>query len=148
MSRYCLVCAHEQREAIDLALLRHQASYRALARAYGLDDSALQRHQRNHLALTWARAKELNAMLSAEHLLERLADLDARALRGLDAAEQQGEWRLVFAGIREARATVEAYGHLTAVSQFEQRLSALEAQQGGDHHGKDHPSLPGAPDAP
>jgi len=49
MPRVCTVCAHQERRAIDKALVAAQDPYRDIARQYGLSKDALLRHKADHL---------------------------------------------------------------------------------------------------
>lgn len=48
MPRTCTICTHPERAAIDQALA-HNEPYRQIAKHYGRSDSAVFRHQRDHL---------------------------------------------------------------------------------------------------
>lgn len=74
MPRTCTVCAHPQRDAIDLALLAGEP-YRHIAARWKLSTGALQRH-RDHLPGTLAKAHEAAEAVSAGTLLDRLKELN------------------------------------------------------------------------
>lgn len=109
MPRNCQVCASPDRYDVDTALLAHDSGYRQIAVRFGLHESAVYRHQREHLQLTLTESKELGRMLSAENLVARLSDLEARTQRALDYAERTGDYKMLAVFIVIARDNLEAY---------------------------------------
>jgi hypothetical protein len=123
MARLCTVCAHPQRWDIDVELARHTESYRVIAGKYGLYRTALQRHERNHMSMSWQQSKELLAMLSGENLLAKLAELDGATREMLDTARKWGDLRTALAAVRESRSNIEAYARIDPVSGQERRVA-------------------------
>ncbi len=132
MSRYCTVCSHQERQTIDVLLLRHAASYRRIATRFGLREASVRRHQERHLQLSLALSKELSAMLSAENLLTKLAELDDATRAMLAEAQEAGDLRVALQAVHESRATIETFSRLGVLSDLEKRLAAVEAEQ--EHH--------------
>jgi hypothetical protein len=101
----CKVCDHPSRSAIEVAMFT--ATTRAVALQFGLSKDSVQRHRATHLAdaLKAARAsreRESTAIVraevdretvSAESILDQLADLQARTLAALDRAEHDDDSR-------------------------------------------------------
>ena len=126
MPRMCGVCSHRDRAAIDLELLRHQASYRAIARAHGLEDDALRRHEASHLGPKVRAAKNAQDLLDTASLIAEMRELHAHVRRQLDLAEAREDGRLALLAIREARCSVDTLLRLGPLAEIEERLAALE----------------------
>jgi len=126
MPRMCSICSHPERAAIDLELLRRQASYRAIARQYGLEDDALRRHEASHLGPKVRAAKDAQDLLDSAALIEELRDLHQHLRRQLDLAEASEDGRLALLAIREARCSVETLLRLGPLAEIDERLAALE----------------------
>lgn len=56
MPRVCVVCSHDEREAIDKALLRSTPN-RRIPETYGVKEGAVSRHKHNHLLPPLAKAR-------------------------------------------------------------------------------------------
>jgi hypothetical protein len=140
MGRLRSICSHPQRKAVDLALMQHVVGYRLLAARFGLAYSSLRRHEANHLRLSWELSKGLGAMLSANNLLEKLAELDTETREMLIEARTAGDIRTALVAVRESRSNIESFAHIGPLSDVEQRLAALEQRQEADHagNGTDH----------
>jgi hypothetical protein len=126
MGRLCTVCTHPERQEIDLALLRHAESYRAIAIRYGMPRSNLINHQNNHLRITWEVSKGLQAMLSGDNLLDKLSALDEQTLEMLAEARHGGDLRTALTAVRESRGNIEAFSRIGPMSDIERRLDRLE----------------------
>jgi hypothetical protein len=110
MPRSCNICTHPDREAIDEALVGG-ASNRSAASLYDVSEAAVRRHKGNHLPakLVMAKAAEV---AEADSLLERVRDLQYKALGILNKAEEAGELRTALGAIREARGNLELLAKL------------------------------------
>ncbi len=106
MARPCTVCTHAQCAEINSALLAG-TSYRTIADRFGLSETALKRHRKDHVPAHVARAQEAHEVAAADDLLAQLKALRNRAITLLDKAERAGDYRIALAGIREARGCIE-----------------------------------------
>jgi hypothetical protein len=130
LGRQCTICNHPQRLEIDTALAS-RATYRAIARQYGVSKDALSRHKRNgHIAEHIAKAaqkkeiKEATALkgvlvgaeektvAEAETLLQQVTTLKTRAIAILDNAEKEGTREACLA-LSEVRRTLEFLAKIT-----------------------------------
>lgn len=111
MSRVCTVCVHEQRPAIDRALVRGQA-VRSVAHSYGLSPSAVDRHFDAHLPAELLRAQDVAELAAADTLLSEVRNLQTRTYRLLERAEENGHLLAQARAIREARGNLELLGKL------------------------------------
>ncbi len=103
----CSICTHADREAIDRALV-DGGTLRAIARQFRVGRDAVRRHRRNgHVIESMAKAGEAADAARGDDLLARVRDLEDRALRILDRAEQAGELRTALHAIREVRSTIQ-----------------------------------------
>ncbi len=110
MPRKCSVCFHDQRAAIDRALVRG-AAYRDVAGQFALSKSAVERHLDGHVPKLLAAAAEAEAE-DADTLLREVRTLHERTLRLLGDAEEAGDLVTALKAVREARANLELLGKL------------------------------------
>src|SRR5438094_2420755 len=108
MPRTCTVCAHRERAAINQALVDRFGSLRQVAKDYGVTESSLHRHNRDHLpailrqgasAARQEEATELEALAvqrAAEpaSLLERVRAIYRDAAAILAEAKQSSDARV------------------------------------------------------
>ena len=118
MPRKCTVCAHQERAAIDQALVNGD-SLRYVSKQYDVTDAALFRHNTNHLPAALTKAHEAKEMVRADDLLSQVKELQARAMSILDQAEDSGDLRTALSAIREARGNLELLAKLLGKLQQE-----------------------------
>ncbi len=126
MGRRCTVCDHSRKADVDMALTFHLASYRVLARYFKLGEDSLQRHERTCLRSSWEQSKELQAMLSAENLLDKLGKWHERMEQQYTNADAAGNIGATVATARTGIAAIESFAHIGVISDVEERLTALE----------------------
>ena len=107
MARICSICTHEQREAIDAALIAGEP-YRNIAKRWGVSTAALSRHLRRHLVALLAGRQEVDA----DNLLVQVADLQRQAQVIKDKAEAAGDLKTALQGVRELVRIVELLAKL------------------------------------
>ena len=118
MTRRCTVCAHEQRTAIDKALLTNESNRHIATRA-NLTEAALRRHKANHLPVSMVEAHEAEVVVQADDLLAQVTFLQARTLAILSKAEAADNLRVALVAIAEARRNLELLGKLAGELQQE-----------------------------
>jgi transposase-like protein len=111
MPRPCTVCAHSDLDAIDAALVAG-GSLRDIARRFGLSKDAVARHRDEHLPAALTEARDAEDAARADDLLAQVRQLQVRAHRILDRAEQTGDLRTALGAIREARGNLELLAKL------------------------------------
>lgn len=111
MSLRCTICNHDDREAIDKALLLG-TPLRDIARQFGVSKDAPSRH-RPHVSQSLSRVVAAREEAGATSALARLEDLHTRATRVLDASEADGKTSMSLAAIRELRGLVETIAKIT-----------------------------------
>jgi hypothetical protein len=109
--RRCTVCDHPESHGIDEALVTG-APYRSVARRFELSESAVYRHKTEHLPVHLLKAREVEEVAQADHLLEQVRNLQAHALNILERAEKAGDLRTALAAIYQARGNLELLGKL------------------------------------
>jgi hypothetical protein len=109
--RRCTVCDHPESHGIDEALVTG-APYRSVARRFELSESAVYRHKTEHLPAHLLKAREVEEVAQADHLLEQVRNLQAHALNILERAEKAGDLRTALAAIYQARGNLELLGKL------------------------------------
>jgi transposase-like protein len=107
----CSVCSHDEKDAIDAAVIAG-ASYRDVAARFGIATSSLGRHVKNHLVKTLAAARDAERVANGDDLLDQVADLRRQAQEVTDKAFAASDLRTVLAGIRELTRIVELLARL------------------------------------
>jgi hypothetical protein len=109
----CLACHHDDREAIDAALLQG-TPLRALGRRFGLSKDSLHRHRRDgHIAGSLKVLHGEKVEARARSLLDRIEDVVARVERVADSAEDEGKPALVLQAAKELRESIRLLGQAT-----------------------------------
>jgi hypothetical protein len=87
MSRVCTVCTHHEHHKINIDLI-HRKAYRTIADRYGLAQTSLKRHAKDHIPLLLVEAYESLERGDAESLVTELAreKQDVQRLKGLAEA--------------------------------------------------------------
>ncbi len=111
MPRKCTICHHDDREAIDAALVTREP-FRHIAAQHGVSTSALVRHSDDHIPAELTKAQEAADAARADSLLAQVVDLRDKALGVLTKAESSDDLRAAIAAIREARGCVELLAKL------------------------------------
>lgn len=111
MSRHCTICDDPRRAEIDAALVSERG-YRAVAKRFGLSESATYRHRAEHLPESLMMAREAGEIARADSLLGDLRSLHERTVRILCEAENAGDLRVALQAVREARGNMELMAKL------------------------------------
>jgi len=111
VARTCSICTHQERQAIDRALVAGTA-FRDIAGRFNVSRSALHRHKNNHIPAALAMAKEAEEVAQADDLLTEVVELQNRAVSILDRAEKAGQLQTALNGIREARRCLKLLAQL------------------------------------
>lgn len=106
MPRTCSVCAHYERHAINLALVRREP-YRTIADRHGLSQTSLKRHSQDHIPQLLLKAYEGIERDDAEGLLGELSRVKADVHRLKERAEEEGDLRTALAGCDKALKALE-----------------------------------------
>ncbi len=112
MPRRCTICDHLEAHAVNVALVQRD-TYRTIADRYGLAETSLKRHAKEHLPELLSQAKRATEVAQADSLLMRVEGLYKRTEAILDAAEDDKEWPLALSAIRECRGNLELLGRVT-----------------------------------
>ncbi len=113
MPRPCSVCTSPDALAIDRALIDGD-TLRNTAKRYGVSEDSLRRHKRNGHIVEAAK-RELNAddeLPDGDTILNRVQNLERRAMSILNQAERAGSIGVALSAIREARSTIELLAKL------------------------------------
>jgi len=113
VTRTCTICSHEERAGIDDAIVARTASFRDIARRYGVSKDAVSRHTKEHLPELLAMARDAERYARADVLLDRIEALQSRTEAALARAEEGDNLTAIFAGIREMRRGLELIGEVT-----------------------------------
>jgi len=113
MPRTCTVCTHEQRDAIDRALVAGEA-FRHIAARFGTSTAALVRHKTDHIPAHLAKAEEAKSAAQADSLLDRLLTLSKETAAILTEARtgKEKDNRLALLAIARAEKQLELQAKL------------------------------------
>ncbi len=114
MPRVCTVCTHDERHAINVALV-HREPYRRIAARFDVSTTALQRHSQDHLP---------QLLVEASRSLEQHEGLDV--VKQLKAANS-----VVWEVLQDARTSGEPETVLRAVDRVQKQIE-LQARLLGD----------------
>jgi hypothetical protein len=92
--------------------LVHRDPYRTIADRYGLSQSALKRHSKEHIPQLLVKAKQATEVADADDLLARVEELFEEAKEVLEAAKDTHDLRVVLAAIDRASRQLELLGRL------------------------------------
>jgi hypothetical protein len=112
MPRECQVCVHPDAVLINEALILEKVSNRSIAKQYGVDHNAVQRHRR-HVPEMLARAAEAEEIAKADSLLDRVEALYKRTEAVLEEVEETDLYGVRLSAIRELRQHLELIGEIT-----------------------------------
>ena len=128
MPRKCLVCSHEQREAIDRALVAGE-TLAAIAALYCVSKDSVGRHKVKHLPASLALAKEAEEVAQADSLMEQVQYLQRKAMSILDRAEKAGDLRTALQAISAARGVLELLARITGEIETRTALNIVISPQ-------------------
>jgi hypothetical protein len=109
--RTCTVCNHQDRAAIDKALVDGR-SLRVIAGHFGTNKNALDRH-RKHLAPALTLAKQSERVTEATSLLSRVERIMGRVETICESATRERDWLPAISASRELRSCLELLGRLS-----------------------------------
>ena len=114
MPRKCTICAHTNRNDIDL-LLVDGVSFRNIAEQYSLSTTAIHRHKNNCLAATMAKAEmaaEQVEIMNGGNLLDQLRNLNRETLAILAEAKTLKDYQIALKAITRAERQIELQARL------------------------------------
>ena len=71
MPRQCTICNHENRESVELSLVRGEP-IRDIAGRHSLSRAAIQRYKEGHLPTTLVKSEKAGELAHADNLLDEL----------------------------------------------------------------------------
>lgn len=111
MGKPCSVCRHEQTESISMEILSGHITLRDIAAKYGLSLSAIHRHKQ-HIPKQLAISHEAGKVARADSVIQRIAELDAKAQEIYSLAFAEEDNALALKAVRELRGITELYAKL------------------------------------
>jgi hypothetical protein len=109
--RTCTICKHERIEDINNALVGSK-SYRSIAKRFEASESAMYRHQQDHLPQALSKAKEAAQAVEAGTLFERLGALNRETQEILREAREAGNHAIALGAISRAEKQLELEARL------------------------------------
>ena len=121
MSRFCTVCAHQNRASIDRRLVANE-TVRSLSKEYGIPKSTLQRHKVECAGLKFPTAEvrreatqgtvALTLLPSRNEIGGMYLDVRERLHTIIDQAEKQGTGAISVSGLNAVRQTLDSLARL------------------------------------
>lgn len=139
MPRICSVCSHPDRERVELGLVTGRPK-RRIAAETGLSESAIHRHDAEHLPGAVLAAQDAREAAQADRLLAATVERENDALRLMAQAEAEGDIRAAVVALREARECLELRARIgerllplpTAPGTFADLIRALDEEGEGE----------------
>ena len=128
MPRKCTVCAHPKRAEID-KLIVEGVPYRSIAGRFSVSKSAVERHAKNHLPRTLAKAHEAKEVARADDLLARAREYETRAVALLEKAAEENDYGTALRGIKEARSCLELLARLRGELEAQREAEVITIDQ-------------------
>jgi len=107
----CKVCSHPNLKKIDELLLSGK-SFRTISNQFGLTESSLKRHKKNHLSEKLIKATEAKETLTANNLFSQLKNLHSEALNILEEAKGRGNLQIALNAIGRVKELLELQAKL------------------------------------
>ena len=127
MPRVCTICNHQEREAINKALLAGEP-LRNIAARTGTSATALHRHKAEHLPATLTKAQAAQEVAQADDLLAQVRRLQVVTMNILAHAYQAQDLRTALQAVGQARGNLELLGRLAGELEAESvRVNVLVA---------------------
>jgi len=111
MPRNCTICTHQDRQAIDQAIVEGE-TLRRIGAKWGVSVDALKRHKK-HISQALVESARAEVVANADDLLSRIESLQNKTLTILSNAESRGDHSLALKAIAEARRNLELLAELT-----------------------------------
>ncbi len=118
MPNACKVCTHEQRPAIDQALVT-DASNRRIASQYGMSEAAVRRHKAEHLPEAMIKAQEQTDVRQAIAVVAQLRAINGVALAVLREAREDRNGELALKAVDRIQRQLELQAKLLGELQQE-----------------------------
>ncbi len=129
MARYCKVCRHPEREAIELAIIDKDIIYDDIAAQYGMSVASISRHNTDgHITERVAKAVEAKEVACGNTLLERLEKLEADARRIGETAESNDRLSTALQANREQQRIIELLLKVAGELKNEQNINITVSQ--------------------
>lgn len=118
MPNACKVCTHEQRPAIDQALVT-DASNRRIAAQYGMSEAAVRRHKAEHLPASMVKAQEQTDVRQAINVIKQLKAINGATLAILKEARADKNGELALKAVDRIQRQLELQAKLLGELQQE-----------------------------
>ncbi len=128
MARACTICTHQERAAIDQALVVGGAM-RPLAALYRVSPDAIERHAASHLPQALSKAQDAKEVAQGDDLLKQVRDLQRITMALLAKAVQANDLRTALQAVGQARGNLELLGKLVGQLQQEGTVNLVVSPQ-------------------
>ena len=128
MTQRCQICSHQEKSAIDKALVSGKKQ-RDLARAYGVSEKSLSRHKKNHLSKRIVQHYAKIDFMDSQSLYNSMIQMTEKLNGILARAEHANEKWVEIACLKELRSTAAFVLNTASLIQDEQRRRDADAQK-------------------
>lgn len=123
MPRNCTICTHQDRQAIDQAIVEGE-TLRRIGAKWGVSVDALKRHKK-HISQALVESARAEVVANADDLLVQIESLQQKTLSILSIAESKSDHSLALKAIAEARRNLELLAELTHELDRNPRINIL-----------------------
>ena len=120
MPRLCSICNHPRHVEIDEVIVLGNDSYRTIANRFGLSESALKRHAKNHIAKSLTNSKQAMDAVLSDDLFKKIEVLEVETTGIKATALEAGNLNVALTCIDRMARLIELYGKMKGmVKDFE-----------------------------
>ncbi len=128
MARTCTICSHQQREAIDQALVAGTPK-RDVSALFRVSEDAITRHAAAHLPQALSKAQDARETARADDLLTQMMDLQRITMALLARAVKAEDLRTALQAVGQARGNLELLAKLAGELQQEGTVNLVVSPQ-------------------
>jgi len=128
MTQRCQICSHQEKSAIDKALVSGKKQ-RDLASAYGVSEKSLSRHKKNHLSKRIVQHHAKIDFMDTQSLYSSMIQMTEKLNGILARAEHSNEKWVEIACLKELRSTASFVLNTASLIQDERRRREAESQK-------------------
>src|SRR5215212_3789333 len=128
MTRTCTVCTHKDVRAINRALI-DRVAYRRIAARFSVSETAVRRHNAEHLPELLSKAYKAQEIAEANSLLDRLEGWAKRIEDAIEKVEDDYNYAEFWRGVSVLRGYLELIGEITKKLDCKPQVNVLIAPQ-------------------
>ena len=111
MARQCSICTHPERAEIDEAIVTRTGSLRKISKDFGVSETSLHRHAKNHITESLTKAGQAKA-IQATDLFEKLEAWEQEVQLIFQEAKKSGNANVALLAIDRGSKLIELFAKL------------------------------------